>query len=75
MKLAEKYNIPSATIKNMVQDGVISCSWPLREEIFEMFTQLKNSGQSHEVIYEIIAKAKGCTDHTVRKYVYEMRKF
>ncbi len=37
MNLSNKYNIPQDTVNKLVKDGVISCSWPMYEEIYQMF--------------------------------------
>jgi hypothetical protein len=37
MSLSDKYNIPQSTVNKMIQDGLISCSWPQYEEIYTMF--------------------------------------
>lgn len=34
--LSDKYKIPEPTIKNMIKDGVISCSWSLYEDVRRM---------------------------------------
>lgn len=37
MSLSKKYGVPDVTIKAMVKDGVISCTWSGREAIYECF--------------------------------------
>ena len=37
MSLSKKYAISEDTIKKMVKDGVISCSWSGREDIYRCF--------------------------------------
>lgn len=46
--LSDKYKIPEPTIKNMIQDGVISCSWSTFEEVI----RLKSEGKSTAEIAE-----------------------
>lgn len=41
--LSEKYKVPEATIKNMIQDGVISCSWSAYEEVHQLHKQGKSN--------------------------------
>lgn len=61
MKLSEKYNVPEETIKKMVKDGVISCSWPNYERISEMRKEGKSvddimaeTGYSQRQVYNIL---------------------
>lgn len=42
MILSEKYNIPEETIKRMMKDGVISCSWDICDDIKKMREQGKS---------------------------------
>lgn len=41
-RLSEKYKVPEPTIKNMIQDGVIACSWELREEVAKLHAEHKS---------------------------------
>lgn len=41
MSLSEKYNIPKETVVKMVNDGVISCSWPSYEHIYYVYKKHK----------------------------------
>lgn len=69
MSLSEKYNIPKQTVQRMVNDGVISCSWPMYEEIYEMYKKsMAIGGKTKTEIYYEIAEAKGVSERTV-KYV------
>lgn len=34
--LSEKYKVPEPVIKNMIRDGVISCSWSVYDEVVKM---------------------------------------
>lgn len=74
MSLSKKYNVPQETITKMVQDGVISCSWPRYEEIYAQFKSLTNSGLSSvEACYQI-AEKEGINERTVRNMVYRIGK-
>ena len=72
-KVSEKYNIPIETVKQLVKDGLFSCSLPMKEEVFERYTELRRSGSSMEAIYSTISKEKGIPDSTVRHYIYAMK--
>lgn len=63
--LSEKYNIPEDTIKRMMKEGVISCSWNVCDEINKMRTEGKSwddvafkTGMSIRNCQYIIKKAK-----------------
>lgn len=43
--LSEKYKVPEPTIKNMIRDGVIPCSWETYEEVIERHKQGKSTGE------------------------------
>lgn len=58
MSLDQKYNIPRETIKNMVADGVISCSVARQHEIYDYYLQYMSSGKGKgksqsEVFFDI----------------------
>ncbi len=72
-RLAEKYNIPPEVVKKMVNDGVISCSWPMRDDIYDMYKKLSASGKSQgDIIYEI-AQAKHVSESTVKQTIQKLR--
>jgi hypothetical protein len=49
--LSNKYNIPAETLKKMLKDGVISCSWARWEEIYDCYKkQLSISGSRGEAV-------------------------
>lgn len=69
MSLAKKYNIPKEAVQRMVNDGVISCSWPMYEEIYAMYQQsMAVGGKTKTEIYYEISEAKKVSERTV-KYV------
>lgn len=35
--IPEKYGITETAYKNMIKDGIISCSWPRFEEVYKTF--------------------------------------
>lgn len=72
-RLAEKYNIPAEVVKKMVNDGIISCSWPMRDDIYSMYKQLSVSGKTQsEIIYEI-SQAKKVCETTVKSAIQKLR--
>jgi len=71
-RLAEKYCIPTEAIYKMVKDGVISCSWPMREDIYEMYIRLKGTKSQSEIIHDI-AQAKGVSESTVKQSIQKLR--
>lgn len=58
--LSEKYKVPESTIKNMIDDGVISCSWNTYDEIIK----LKREGKSPDEIAD--------ATHVSKRYVYSI---
>lgn len=49
MTLSDKYGVPNDTIKKMIKDGVISCSW----NNYERVSELKKSGKSiDDIVFE-----------------------
>ena len=73
MSLSNKYNIPQETIKKMINDGVISCSWPMYEEIFAMYEAEMKTGKTKTLIYYEISEKKGVSERTVRDVVSKMK--
>lgn len=75
MSLSNKYNIPKETIQKMVNDGVISCSWPMYEDIYEMYQKsMAVGGKSKTQIFYEIAEAKGISERTVKNIIYVVYK-
>lgn len=71
MSLASKYNIPAEVVTKMVNDGVISCSWPRWEEIYKMYKEMQATGKSQSTIcYEISEKEK-ISYKTVQNIIYK----
>lgn len=70
MSLSKKYNIPKGTVQRMINDGVISCSWPMYEEIYEMYQKsMAIGGKTKTQIYIEIAEAKGVSERTVKDVI------
>lgn len=74
MSLSKKYNIPKETIQKMVNDGVISCSWPMYEEIYNMYqASMAIGGKTKTEIFYEIAEAKKVSTETVKHAVNKFR--
>lgn len=43
--LSDKYKIPEPVIKNMIKDGVISCSWSTYEEVHRLHAEGKPTAE------------------------------
>lgn len=63
--LSNKYNIPEETVKKMIQDGVVSCSWPGYEEVYSLWKAgekiddiVFKTGKSRRTVYDIIKRLK-----------------
>lgn len=67
MSLSKKYNVPQNAINEMVKDGVISCSWPKYEEIYEDFKRT-SSGTFKNItaVYIALAEKHKVSEKTVR---------
>lgn len=74
MSLSNKYNVPQETIKKMINDGVISCSWPKYEEIYAMYTNEVKTGKTKTLIYYEIAEKKKMPETTVKSIILKMDK-
>lgn len=64
-ELSKKYQIPAETIKRMIDDGVISSSWPNYEDVYRMFKEGKSATEisdfthmSTRNVYNVINKFK-----------------
>ncbi len=69
-ELSKKYDVPEDKLKNMMNDGVISCSWEGYEEVYYHYKELKKTqgtesaviqttvdkNISRRMVYNIIAK-------------------
>lgn len=73
MSLAKKYNVPQETVKKMIADGVISCSWPSYEQIYAMYQKSMSIGgkSKAEIIHEICEATKA----KERTVYYALEKF
>lgn len=63
--LSDKYGVPEPAIRNMIKDGVISCSWATYEEVANLRKQGKTVDEiaihfqvSRRHIYNILNKVK-----------------
>lgn len=74
MSLSNKYNIPQETVNKMVKDGVISCTWPMYEEIYSMYKAALNTGKSKTAIYNDIAEKKNISESLVKQVVLKLDK-
>lgn len=67
MSLSKKYNVPQNAINEMVKDGVISCSWPKYEEIYEDFTRTASGSLKNiTAVYIELAEKHHVSEKTVR---------
>lgn len=63
--LSDKYNLPPDTIKKMISNGVISCSWVGYEEVYKLYLEGKTlldisiaTGRSTSSVFYIVQKFK-----------------
>ncbi len=55
--LSEKYNIPEDTIKKMIKDGVVSCSW----NVYDTIARMRKEGKSwDDVAFETGMTVRNC---------------
>lgn len=76
MSLHKKYGIPESTVKQMVDDGVISCSVKRHYEIYDRFLQLRSLHPASTKLSLIIrvAEEMHATESTVDKIVHTLHK-
>lgn len=56
-ELSNKYKVPEETLKLMVKDGVISCSWPGYDEIYLHYKRnLQNASSIHSAVVKTSAE-------------------
>lgn len=74
MSLSNKYNVPQDTIKKMIDDGVISCSWPRYEEIYTMYqrSMIVPGAVKSKVVIEIGEKT-GYSERQVRNIIDKVK--
>lgn len=76
MSLGKKYSIPAETIKNMVNDGVISCSIARQYEIYDYLQEFARSsqatGKSKAQIFIEVSEKMRCSESWVRTIYYEL---
>lgn len=74
MSLSKKYNIPKETVMKMVNDGVISCSWPMYEEIYAMYQKsIAIGGKTKTEIFYEIAEEKKVSKRTVEYVIHRFQ--
>lgn len=63
--LSDKYKIPEPTIKNMIKDGVISCSWVGWEEVYKLHKEGKSVREiaaacniGYRTVYDILNRVQ-----------------
>jgi len=74
MKLSNRYNIPQETIDKMVRDGVISTSWPMYENVYNIYLTVKNSGLNRGEIYLEVAERAKISESTAKHIILRMDK-
>jgi hypothetical protein len=79
-RLAEKYvNLwredPDKAVKTMINEGIISTSWPGREELFELYNKMKaeKPGRSKADICDEISIMKKVASNTVRDAIDRLK--
>lgn len=72
MSLSDKYNIPRETITKMVNDGVISCSWPGYEEIYYHYKRNLATSKSKTEAINVTAAQRGVAESSVRYAISKM---
>lgn len=61
--LSNKYNIPPETVNKMIKDGVISCSWPTYDRVYE----LHQSGKSTSEISDMVNISQRAVQYILKK--------
>lgn len=70
MSLSNKYNIPQETVNKMVKDGVISCSWPAYEQIYDMYRKsMSMPGAIKSRVVIEVAEKVGYSERRVREII------
>lgn len=54
--LSEKYGISEAAVKQMIKDGVISCSYEKYNEIWECYKNLSTTGKCDGIVLEVATR-------------------
>lgn len=74
MSLSKKYDIPQDKIKNLIDDGWLSCSVPMYEKIYQDFQNSMNiGGKTQTAIFHEVAEKNNVSEKTVQKIVYKFR--
>ena len=66
-ELSNKYNIPEETVKKMIRDGVISCTWAKYEEVYACYKSL--SASNIEGVVLEVAEKTGVPRTTVYRII------
>lgn len=76
MSISNKYNIPLETVKQMVKDGVISCSAARYDEVYDAYKKYKteNPDKSDSQIFYSMSDQMNMSDSAIKKIVYIMGK-
>lgn len=69
MKLCNKYNIPQETIDKMVKDGIISCSWPRYEKIYESFKAFMRTSPSRGQAIRKVSDQENISERHIRDII------
>jgi hypothetical protein len=69
-ELSNKYNIPESTIKQMISDGVISCTWAKYEEVYSCYKSLSCSN-----VDKVVSTVSEKTNVPVRTVYYIIKSF
>lgn len=74
MSLSKKYDIPAQKIKNLIDDGWISCSVPMYEKIYADFqATMSIGGKTQTQVFLEVAEKNRVSEKTVQKIVYKFR--
>lgn len=59
--LSDKYKVPPETVKKMTRDGIISCAWVGREEVYRLWKEGKSVidisvsiNKSESYVYDVL---------------------
>lgn len=74
MSLSKKYNIEPEKIRNLINDGWLSCSVPMYEKIYQDFqNSMSVGGKTQTVVFHEVAEKNHVSEKTVQKIVYKFR--
>jgi len=72
--LSNKYGVPEPTIKKMINDGVISCSWTKYDEVYDLYQKLKKTGVTKYKMYMDISIELNINERTVKDIILKLDK-